>query len=604
MSDMEMDDSIEYCTPPEIRNAAEEAKASSLPKKSFPIYNLAYKKFMDWRAEKKLEHFSENVLLAYMKHLSETKAPTTLWSVYSILRSTLNVNNNIKIEGYINLRAFLKAKYKGFKPKKSSALTSDQVRQFLLEAPDDKFLAMKVAMLIGVYGACRLEEITNLSVKDIEIQGTLMLINVPKTKTDTPRSFVIGGKNLELITKYQSLRQANTSTDRFFLCYRNEKCTSQPIGRNSFAKMPQIIAQYLKLPNPKTFTGHCFRRTSATLLANSGASMTDMMRHGAWKSPAVVEGYIADSVHQKTKTMSKIGSEINLPSTSNANQFQKSGVMESDSNNNGCRNSFADGENHQKPIGENESNSDSPRQFDLEFSFPELDEAIQETCVETNKIRNSLNQVNTNVSEANSVNKVLSGQDIQLHLTSCSNINIHIHSHKMCYTKHCVHFMQKEPFPASLIAAVATLEQQLTNSPENGFFPHLVHNVLFLIYKTREIYCVDKRCCFDRERQSEKNGLASWASRRNNIGRDGQIRVCLIKTKNGLFKRPVQRIYPLETPIGENEPCIKSIKCEPLVDQVDDLLEAKENSNKSFQNNEIVTTKSGRISKKPDRLKY
>lgn len=53
--------------------------------------------------------------------------------------------------------------------------------------------------------------------------------------------------------------------------------------------------------------------------------MTDMMRHGAWKSPAVVEGYIADSVHQKTKTMLKIGSEINLPSTSNANQFQKSG---------------------------------------------------------------------------------------------------------------------------------------------------------------------------------------------------------------------------------------------------------------------------------------
>lgn len=125
-------------------------------------------------------------------------------------------------------------------------------------------------MIFGVFGACRLEELTNVSLEHLEKQGDLLLVKIPETKTDVSRSFVIGKEHLQIVNKYTALRPSKTKTDRFFLTYRKEKCTVQPIGRNSFAKMPQEIAKFLNLPQTESYTGHCFRRTSATLLANSG----------------------------------------------------------------------------------------------------------------------------------------------------------------------------------------------------------------------------------------------------------------------------------------------------------------------------------------------
>ncbi|KAJ8980612.1 hypothetical protein NQ317_017373 [Molorchus minor] len=48
--------------------------------------------------------------------------------------------------------------------------------------------------------------------------------------------------------------------------------------------LSNLIAKYLKLPNFDTDTGHCSRRTSATLLANAGGEICSLKRHGGWKS--------------------------------------------------------------------------------------------------------------------------------------------------------------------------------------------------------------------------------------------------------------------------------------------------------------------------------
>ena len=42
--------------------------------------------------------------------------------------------------------------------------------------------------------------------------------------------------------------------------------------------MARVIAEYLDLDNPKLYTGHSFRRTSATECANNGASEEQMKR--------------------------------------------------------------------------------------------------------------------------------------------------------------------------------------------------------------------------------------------------------------------------------------------------------------------------------------
>ncbi|KAJ8914384.1 hypothetical protein NQ315_017474 [Exocentrus adspersus] len=83
--------------------------------------------------------------------------------------------------------------------------------------------------------------------------------------------------------------------------HKQGRCTVQPVGKNTFEKIPSIIAKYLGLSDPDKYTGHCMRRTSSTLLAEAGASMTTLKRHGGWKSTSVAEGYLEDSISSKNK---------------------------------------------------------------------------------------------------------------------------------------------------------------------------------------------------------------------------------------------------------------------------------------------------------------
>lgn len=57
-------------------------------------------------------------------------------------------------------------------------------------------------------------------------------------------------------------------------------------------------------------TGHSFRRTSATILANSGADMEMIMRHGNWRNESCAKGYIEDSLGYKTRMGQMIQSSI------------------------------------------------------------------------------------------------------------------------------------------------------------------------------------------------------------------------------------------------------------------------------------------------------
>ncbi|KAJ8917661.1 hypothetical protein NQ315_005108 [Exocentrus adspersus] len=97
----------------------------------------------------------------------------------------------------------------------------------------------------------------------------------------------------------------------------NQKCPSQPVGINTLAKVPSIVASFLNLPNAELYAGHCMRRTSTTLLANKGADLTTIKRHGGWKSSAVVESYIEDSISNKLDIARKVQGEFNITRSEN-----------------------------------------------------------------------------------------------------------------------------------------------------------------------------------------------------------------------------------------------------------------------------------------------
>lgn len=296
----------------DIEVAANAAIQTLIPAKSRLLYELEYSKFEDWCAKKKVESISEKVLLAYFSIKSEKEKPSSLWSHYSMLRCVISIKRKVDISRFTQLLAFLKRKSEGYKPKKSDIFAKEDIHRFLREADDDKFLLQKVALIFGIFGACRREELKNVMINDVDDRETFITVTIPNTKTNVLREFVVTKGNItgydcvESCRKYVSLRPKQASHNRFFVFYRNGKCTSQPVGVNTFGRIPKNIAIYLGLANPGRFTGHCFRRSSASLLADTGADIHMLKRHGGWRSSTVAEGYVETSLENKKIIATKI----------------------------------------------------------------------------------------------------------------------------------------------------------------------------------------------------------------------------------------------------------------------------------------------------------
>lgn len=143
---MEGESSDELCTPPEMKSIALKTTENLLPSNSKEKYQAIYETFDKWRAENKAP-ISENVLLAYFDHLKQTNKPNSLWAIFSMLKSTLKLYNQIDIGMYAKLVAFLKRNSEHYVPKKAKILTNENIQKFLNEAPDNSFLAMKVSLI-------------------------------------------------------------------------------------------------------------------------------------------------------------------------------------------------------------------------------------------------------------------------------------------------------------------------------------------------------------------------------------------------------------------------------------------------------------------------
>jgi len=168
----------------------------------------------------------------------------------------------------------------------------------------------KVILLFGVFGAMRSSEFIKLRETDVIEKDDIFLINVMQTKTRVDRSFTVQNEFADFVRRYKALRKPGTPPDRFFVNFQKGKCTVQPIGKNKFYDMPKVIATYLRLENPKDYTGHSLRRTSATVLVDGGGDMAMLMTLGGWKSYKTAGGYVDKSMVTKGKINGMIDAEI------------------------------------------------------------------------------------------------------------------------------------------------------------------------------------------------------------------------------------------------------------------------------------------------------
>lgn len=141
MSDSDSDN------PPEIYEAANAATLNLLPDKSRQMYLKQYESFMKWCDTRKAKILNEEVFLVFFSEKAKSFKSSTLWSYYSMLKSTVMVKNNIDISKFPKLIAFLKKQSVGYRAKKSAVFTRSDLSRFLIEAPDEDYLMWKVISL-------------------------------------------------------------------------------------------------------------------------------------------------------------------------------------------------------------------------------------------------------------------------------------------------------------------------------------------------------------------------------------------------------------------------------------------------------------------------
>lgn len=130
--------------PLEIEEPETNETFTALPEKSKLKYEKQCDLFLEWCKTNNLTNYTEPVLMQYFTEKSKVFKSSTLWSMFSMLRATMNIKLNINIGNYKKLTSFLKKNAIGYKSEKSKVFTREDINRFLTEAPDETHLFMKV----------------------------------------------------------------------------------------------------------------------------------------------------------------------------------------------------------------------------------------------------------------------------------------------------------------------------------------------------------------------------------------------------------------------------------------------------------------------------
>ena len=80
------------------------------------------------------------------------------------------------------------------------------------------------------------------------------------------------------------------------------------MGKDCHGEMLRMVESFLGKPK-KSLTSHCWRRSTATVLANSGISAIGLKRAGKWKNLQTAEEYLEHSAPVLKDRMSRLSGE-------------------------------------------------------------------------------------------------------------------------------------------------------------------------------------------------------------------------------------------------------------------------------------------------------
>ncbi len=114
---------------------------------------------------------------------------------------------------------------------------------------------------------------------------------------------IIGEYEVAVMEEYFSCFAPEKRRGRFFRKLLSNDHTISgseiKIGKNKASDIGKYVAEVLKLLVPEKYTGHCWRRTATTILANKGLTLPQIKTMTGHLSDTVVQGYIDKSTVMK-----------------------------------------------------------------------------------------------------------------------------------------------------------------------------------------------------------------------------------------------------------------------------------------------------------------
>jgi integrase len=277
------------------------------------------------------------MLLEFFRMSHNYYSAATLWQGYGALNTVFTYGFNFSFKNDApNISRWLSQVGKQQVQKQSEVFTHDQFKEVVLSVDKTgEELKHSCAMTLGVFGALRCDELAHLEIEYFEIpeEGAITCSLKFDTKSEklgksekNGHTFIVPEDDVGGVATIRKLihqlQVDGITSGRLFRAYnaKRDKFQKSVVGKNTIADYPKRIAKSLQLPNAEGFTGHAFRRTSATILADAGTTTKNLMRHGRWKSSSVAGRYVAVSKKQKTDTAIMISSgettKIDTTSTS------------------------------------------------------------------------------------------------------------------------------------------------------------------------------------------------------------------------------------------------------------------------------------------------
>jgi integrase len=210
----------------------------------------------------------------------------------------MKISKGIDLNQCVVIIDFLKSLEKSHLVTKSKVFSMDEFLKFLRIPDDNQNLHLKCVLVVGVFGLLRISELTNLRFEDVKKHSSYYSFYISISKTDQAKKgfkFFVVDEFVVYIDNYIQTFSDQQRHGRFF----KKLGTNSPIGKNTIGKFPSIVANLLNLDDPSKYTGHAYRRTGATILADRGVDKITLKRAGRWTSDKACEGYIEESNDSK-----------------------------------------------------------------------------------------------------------------------------------------------------------------------------------------------------------------------------------------------------------------------------------------------------------------